>query len=69
MPGKPAIVYLSRDESLRLRQTDFEDGARAVAAALIGATVGTLAGGVYGALSHDDDEAAFTSTLSLRIPF
>jgi len=35
----------------------------------LGAAVGTVAGGVYGALSHDDGGAMPTPSLSLLVPF
>ena len=46
------------------------DGARKVAAALIGAAAGALAGGVYGALSQQEGEGGVqASLLSVRITF
>ena len=46
------------------------DGARKVAATLMGAAAGALAGGVYGALSHEGGGGgAQVSMFSVRIPF
>ncbi len=50
--------------------TDGSDGARMLGASLIGATAGALAGGIYGALSHDDGSAgAVMPLLSIGVPF
>ncbi len=46
------------------------DGARKIAATLMGAAAGALAGGVYGALSYEaGGGGAPASLLSVRIPF
>ena len=52
-------------ESLRTRA----DGPRVLAGVLIGASVGVIAGGVYGALSYDGEAADPVPLMSISIPF
>lgn len=50
---------------------DRSDGTRLLAASLIGAAAGAVLGGVYGAVSHGDDDTVVPSfpALSISIPF
>ena len=49
---------------------DGSDGARMLAASLIGAAAGAVAGGVYGALSHDEGSAGGSvPLLRVSLPF
>jgi hypothetical protein len=52
-------------ESLRAES----DGARRLAAVLMGAAAGSLAGGVYGALSHEGGSSGLGASLSLPLRF
>lgn len=45
------------------------DAPRVLAGTLMGAAAGALVGGVYGALSHDDDMAVTVPLLTLALPF
>jgi hypothetical protein len=50
--------------------TDGSNGSRMLAASLVGATAGALAGGIYGALSHDDgSEGAGVPLFNISLPF
>lgn len=46
-----------------------DDRTRLLASALVGAAAGVLAGGVYGALSHDEGSAGPSPSLSISIGF
>ena len=59
-----SIVWLAL-ESSRGQST----GARRLAATLMGAAAGALAGGVYGALSYDGDPLAPGASFSVSVPF
>jgi hypothetical protein len=60
-----SLLWLGIESTL-----DESDGARKVAAALMGAAAGALVGGVYGALSHEAGSTdSPVSLLSVRVPF
>ena len=59
-----SLLWLGIESTL-----DDSDGARKVAATLMGAAAGALVGGVYGALSHRENGSTQASLLSVHIPF
>jgi hypothetical protein len=60
-----SLLWLGIESTL-----EASDGARKVAATLMGAAAGALAGGVYGALSYEEGgSGAPASLLSVHIPF
>ncbi len=62
LAGSAAFLAI---ESMR----DESDGARKLAAALMGAAAGSLVGGVYGALTHDAEPTQLQASIRLPLGF